>query len=190
MRKVILSMQMTLDGIIEGPKGSMDGVVSDSDETWDDMFEFLEAADTFILGRVMYPDYESYWSAALNNESSPANEVKFARLAKQSQHLLISTTVKQVSWDNTSIISDNISEEILTLKQQPGKNMVIWGGAMLASTFINLNLVDEYRLLVNPAILGSGKYLFSNLEALHKLQLIHSRTFASGGALLHYQARK
>ena len=156
MRKVVLAMQVSLDGFTVGPNGEMDWISVD-DQVWEYVNDQLRSVDTFLLGRVTYQQWEYYWPAALTNPSSTKNEIEFSRLADKTQKIVFSRTLKKVDWKNTRLVKENIAEEIAKLKQQPGKNLVLSGGASLASTFMKLGLIDEYRILVNPVVLGSGK---------------------------------
>jgi dihydrofolate reductase len=139
-----------------------------------------------MLGRVMYPAYEQYWLAAPTNPSSTKNEIEYARLADKMQKIVFSKTLQKVEWKTTRIVKDHIAEEILNMKQQPGKDMMLLGGAGLVSSFMNLGLVDEYHLVVNPLVLGNGKPLFKDVKERHTLKLIETRTFQSGKVALHY----
>ncbi len=186
MRKVILAMQVTLDGFIEGPKGELDWAMREDEETWKDVFNLQRSADTLLLGRVMYPGFEKYWLAAPTNPSSTKNEIEYARLADKMQKIVFSRTLEKVEWKTTRIIQDHIAEEIRRMKQQPGKDMVLLGGASIVSTFMNMGLIDEYHLLVNPLVLGGGKPLFKDMKDRHKLKLIKTNTFKSGKVVLHY----
>ena len=185
MRKVILAMEMSLDGFIEGPNGEMDWLVN-SEEDWKEMFKDLESVDTYLLGRKMYPGYTDYWRSILTNESSPKDELRYAKLADKSQHIVFSKTLTTVEWKNTRIAVDPLAE-INQLKKQPGKDMVIWGGAELAATCINLGLVDRYRITLNPTILGGGKPMFNNISQRRKLKLLESRPMKSGATILWYE---
>ncbi len=186
MRKVIVAMQVTLDGFIEGPNGELDWAMKEDDETWQDHFDLMRSVDTLLLGRVMYPAYEKYWLAAPTNPSSTKNEIEYARIADKVQKIVFSKTLEKVEWKTTRIVRDHIAEEILKMKQQSGKDMVILGGAGLVSTFMNLGLIDEYHLVVNPVVLGGGKRLFKDVKERHKLKLINAKTFRSGKVVLHY----
>jgi dihydrofolate reductase len=188
MRKVILAMEMSLDGLIEGPNGEMDWLVS-GEEDWQEMFKDLESVDTYLLGRKMYPIYAAYWRSVLTNVSSPIDELRYAKLADKSQHIVFSKTLTTVEWKNTRIAVDPLAE-INHLKKQPGKDMVIWGGAELAATFINLGLVDRYRITLNPTILGGGKPMFNNISQRRKLKLLESRPMKSGATILWYEDTK
>lgn len=186
MRKVIVAMQVTLDGFIEGPNGELDWAMAEDEETWKDHFDLMRSIDTILLGRVMYPAYEKYWLAAPTDPSSTRNEIEYARLADKMQKIVFSKTLEKVEWKTTRIVKDNIKEEILKMKQQPGKDMVLLGGAGLVSTFMNLGLIDEYHFLVNPLVLGGGKPLFKDVTERHKLKLMDTKTFKSGKVALHY----
>ncbi len=133
MRKVIVAMQVTLDGFIEGPNGELDWAMEEDEETWKDHFELMRSVDTVLLGRVMYPAYEQYWLAAPTNPSSTKNEIEYARLADKMQKIVFSKTLEKVEWKTTRIVKDHIAEEILRMKQQPGKDMVLLGGAERAA---------------------------------------------------------
>jgi dihydrofolate reductase len=186
MRKVILAMQVTLDGFIEGPNGELDWAMKEDKETWKAVFDLQKSADTLLLGRVMYPGFETYWLSVPTNPSSTRNEIEYARLADKLQKIVFSKTLEKVKWKTTRIVKDRIAEEIQRMKQQPGKDMVLLGGAGLASTFINLGLIDEYHLIVNPLILGGGKPLFKDVKERHKLKLIKTKILKSGKVVLHY----
>ncbi len=187
MRKVILAMQVTLDGFVAGPKDELDWLV-DEEEQWKDLFEMLRSADTFLLGRAMYPDYANYWRSVLANPAAKKNEMKFARIAEKTPHIVFSRTMKKADWKNTRIERRDVSEAVRKLKQQAGKNIVVWGGASFASSLIGLGLVDEYRLLVNPVILGKGKPLFRNMNERRRIKLVETKKFRSGVVMLHYKA--
>lgn len=184
-RKVILSMQMTLDGYVAGPNDEMDWIVS-SEDVWTEMFKDLESVDTFLLGRKMYPGYAEFWQSAMNSNSMPAGEVKFGKLADKTQHIVFTHGDFKPQWKNTRV-AHNPEEEIARLKKQDGKDMMAWGGANFASELINRGLVDEYRITLNPAVLGNGKPLFSKLKEKNRLQLIDSRQLSSGLIVLRYQ---
>ncbi len=193
MRKVIAALQVTLDGYIEGPNGELDWAMAEDEETWRDLDETLESVDTFILGRVMYPDYEQYWLAILadpagilplSGAAASKNEIAYARRADKIPHLVLSKTLDKVAWKTTRIVRD--VEEIRKLKQQPGKDMLVLGGATLVSSLMNLGLIDELHLMVNPLILGGGKALFKDVKERHALKLVNVKTLRSGKVALHY----
>ncbi|HEY1405256.1 MAG TPA: dihydrofolate reductase family protein [Spirochaetota bacterium] len=186
MRKIIVAMQVTLDGFIEGPKGELDWAMKEDAETWKEVFELHDSADTLLLGRVMYPAFEKYWLSVLSGRHGSENEIAYAKRADKMQKLLFSTTVSSVEWETTRIIKDNVEGEMRKMKQQSGKNMLMLGGAGLVSSFMNSGLVDEIHLLINPVILGGGKPLFGNLNKRERLHLISSKILASGKVAVHY----
>jgi dihydrofolate reductase len=166
MRRIIAALETSVDGFIAGPKGELDWAMAEDEETWKDLFEMLESADTCILGRVMYPEYEQYWLAVLADPAGilplsgrPAtkNEITYARWADKTPHVVLSRTLDKVEWKTTRIVRD--VEEIRKLKHQPGKDIYAVGGATLVGSLMNAGLVDELHLMVNPLVLGGGKAL-------------------------------
>ena len=194
MRKIIASLQVSLDGFIEGPNGEMDWVMEDDEEAWNDLDEELSASDTFILGRIMYPAYEQFWLAILSNpkavlsltgKTPTKNEIAFAQLADKTQHIVVSKTLKKVDWQAVRVVPS--TEEIRKLKQQPGKDMLVWGGGTLISSLLNDGLIDELHLMVTPLILAGGKPLFKNIETRRALKLIKTKSLKSGKVSLLYK---
>lgn len=192
-RKIIAALQVSVDGFIEGPNGELDWAMAEDEETWKEVFETLAHVDTFILGRKMYPGYEQYWLAVLANPDGilpfsgrPAtkNEIAYARLADKTPHIVISRTLDKVAWKTTRIVRD--VEELRRLKREPGKDMYAVGGATLVSSLMNLGLIDELRLLVNPLILGGGKALFKDVKERHGLNLVSAKSLNSGRVSLTY----
>ena len=189
---------MSLDGYVEGPAGEMDWF-NDDDEIWKEMFEFLKSVDTILLGAGMYPGYVDYWRGVLSDPKARPDEVKYSKLASKIEHIVFSNKLIKIDpnapddyqgdWrKNTRIVKGDVKTEVLKLKQSSGdKGIVLWGGASLASSLIELGLIDEYRLSVNQIILGGGKTLFHK-GAKHSLNLIGSKTYKSGVVLLHYKA--
>ena len=192
-------MQMSLDGYIEGPAAEMDWFVDD-DETWKDMFEFLKSIDTILLGAGMYAEYADYWRRALSDPKARPDEVKYSKLAGKIEHIVFSNSLTKIDpkapddyngeWrKNTRIVKGDVKTEVLKLKQSSGKDLVLWGGASMASSFIEMGLIDEYRLSVNQIILGGGKSLFQK-STKHALKLIGSKTYKSGVVMLRYKPSK
>ncbi|HEY4289819.1 MAG TPA: dihydrofolate reductase family protein [Puia sp.] len=184
-RKVILSMQMTLDGYVADHNDEADWLQT-GDEEWQDLSKDLEAADTYLLGRKMYPLYSSYWQSVLKDPDSDENELSFAKLADKTQHIVFTKGDFKPDWKNTKVAHD-LKGEIENLKKQPGKNIIAWGGANFASSLINLGLVEELRIALNPTILGDGKAMFGNANRRSQLQLLDSRPLTSGLVVLRYK---
>jgi len=191
MRKIIAAMQVSLDGFIEGPNGEIDWV-----ETWADHFGLLHEIDTCILGGGMYPGYEQYWLSILNDPEAPLpfsgkvaskGEIAYAHFADRTPHLVLSTTLDQVTWKTARIIRD--MQAIGDLKRQPGKHIHAVGGATLVGGLINIGLLDELRLVVHPVVLGAGKALFKDVTSRHAMKLLRAEPLASGEALLTFGTR-
>jgi len=187
MRKIIAALQMSVDGFIEGPKGELDWAMAEDEETWKDMNETLDSIDTIIVGRVMYPDYEHYWLALLANSTGSENENAYARRADTIPHIVLSRTLDKVAWKTARIVRD--VEEIRKMKQRPGKDMLVLGGATLVSSLMNLGLIDELRLMVNPLVLGGGKALFKEVKERHALKLVRVKPLNSGKVGLTYSTQ-
>ena len=195
-RKIIAALEVSVDGFIEGPNGEMDWAMMEDEETWRDVFEMLAHIDTFILGRKMYPVYEQYWLAVLTDPGgilplsgrvASKNEIAYARLADNRQHIVLSSTLDKVAWKTTRIVRD--VEDIRKMKQQPGKDMYAVGGATLVSSLMNLGLIDELRILVNPLILGGGKALFKDVKERYTLELTGAKPLKSGKVSLIYSVQ-
>jgi dihydrofolate reductase len=163
---MIAALQVSLDGFTQGPNGEKDWV-----DSWADAIQLIPDVDTFVLGGHMYPDYGKYWEAIYENPDHLApfqdripskNEVGYARLAARTLHIVLSTTLTNVSWPTAEIIR-NIAA-LRTLKGQPGTNMYVVGGATLVASLLNEDLIDELRLIVHPVILGKGQALFGGVN--------------------------
>jgi dihydrofolate reductase len=191
MRKIIVALQMSLDGFIEGRNGEIDWI-----DTWEDRFGIMPEIDTFIMGGGMYEGYEFYWRSILadptgvlpfSGKSATAGEVEYARFADKTPHFVLSSSSTDISWDAARIVHD--VEVFRALKQAPGKDIHALGGATFVGSLFRAGLVDEVRLLVHPIILGEGKSLFKDVADRHLLTLISSKALGSGHVLLTYKMR-
>jgi len=185
MRKIILFNLMTLDGFFEGENHSIEW--HNVDEEFNKFaVAQLETADTLVFGRITYDMMANYWPTPLALTDDPIVAQKMNSLAK----IVISKSLKRFDWENTIVIRDNIKEQLLQLKQQPGKNIFIFGSAVLTSSILEMNLIDEYRIMINPVVLGRGKSLFLNIMEKINLKLIDTKVFKSGNVLLYYEPEK
>ncbi len=182
MRKVIVSIYVTLDGFFAGPKGEIDWFVWD-EETAKYSKDLLNAIDTVLFGRVTYELMASYWPTASPATEDPVIIDAMNNLPK----IVFSKTLEKVEWNNAKLVKGNIADEVAALKQQPGKDIVIYGSGSIVSTLTQLGLIDEYLIFVNPIVLGSGKPLFKGLKDRLSLKLLKTRTFRNGIVLLYYQ---
>ena len=185
MRKVVLFMHISLDGFAAGPNGELDWI--SYDEELEKYAEgIVSTVGSPLYGRVTYQMMESYWPTVLTNPSATEHALAHARWLENVEKIVFSKTLAKVEWHNTRLIKDNIAEEIAKLKQQPGQDLVIFGSPGLARNFMQLGLIDAYRLTVNPVILGRGLPLFQGLEDKIDLKLVNSKTLDSGVVALHY----
>ena len=185
MRKVILWMQRSVDGYIEGPNRAFDWPIV-REELHKYFNDQARALGTFLYGRRVYELMASFWPTADRNPSSTEQTVEFSRIWKPMPKIVFSRTLEHAEW-NTRVVRENVGEEIARLKEQPGKDMALFGGADIAATFMRLGLIDEYRLFVHPVVLGGRTPLFGELDNRINLRLVEARTFAPGVVLLRYQ---
>jgi dihydrofolate reductase len=184
MRKVIYCLNVSLDGFVEDSNGSLDW--SNPDEELHRFFNEQEREFGLQLyGRRVYEAMAGHWTTAHTNSSAPAHEIEYARIWQSIPKIVFSKTLQQVG-ANARLVRDNIAEEVSALKAQPGKDMVVCG-AGLAASFMRLDLIDEYRPVVHPVVLGGGKPMFPALDKIIGLRLIETRRFGSGVVLLRYQ---
>ncbi len=185
MRKIIVSNYVTLDGFIAGPNGEFDWFVWD-EETAEYSKGLLKSIDAILFGRVTYELMAGYWPTA----SPPAEDQVIIDAMNNLPKIVFSKTLEKVAWKNSRLVKKNIANEVATLKQQPGRDIVIYGSGSIVSTLTQLGLIDEYRIFVNPVVLGSGKPMFKGLNDRLNLNLLTTKTFNCGVVLLHYQPRK
>jgi dihydrofolate reductase len=182
MRKILAFLVVTVDGYYEGPNGEFDWPVVD-EEFNEFGLQQLEEVDTLLFGRVTYEGMASYWPTPAAEQDDPRVAAKMNTLPK----LVVSRTLDRTDWANTRIVKDDVAAELTRLKQQPGKDIAIFGSSELVVSLLGMGLVDELRIMVHPVILGAGKSLFRTApERLH-LQLVEARPFRSGSVLLTYR---
>ena len=179
MRKVTAGLFVSLDGVVESP------------EKWhfpyfdDEMGEAVGAAisssDAMLLGRVTYQEFAAYWPG-VSSEDEP-----FATHMNNTPKYVVSKTLDKAEWNNSTLISGNVAEEITKLKQQPGKNIGITGSATLVQSLLQDDLLDELGLMIHPVVVGSGKRLFQEGGGPKGLKLVDSMTFSTGVVSLTYQ---
>jgi dihydrofolate reductase len=188
MRRLIAGMQSSLDGRIEGPEGYADWV-----EEWSDHYDLIPQVDACLLGATMYPGYEQYWTAIQNEPDKPIgmtgrvptqDEVEYARFAAQTPHYVLSSTLTSALWPTTRFLRG--LDEIAALKQQPGKDIYLVGGARTTASLIDAGLVDELRLTVHPLLAGEGKALFATTDRRRGLELRKVQQLKGGSVSLIY----
>jgi dihydrofolate reductase len=188
MRKLIAGMKISLDGKMEGPEGTADWV-----KAWSDDYGLTPQIDACVLGGGMYPGYEQYWTAILNEPDKPAwitgnaptpAEIEWAHFAARTPHYVLSSRVSSALWPNTSFLRG--LEEIAPLKHQPGKDIYLVGGARTTASLIDAGLVDELRLIIYPLIASEGKALFATMERRRGLELRKVEQLPDGCVSLIY----
>jgi len=178
MRRLIVSNLMSLDGFFEGPRQNIDWFMVD-DEFFDYAKEMLRAADTLLFGRATYEHMAGYWPKAPSDEIAD----KMNGLPK----LVASRTLQQVSWNNSKLIKGKVADEVAELKRKPGKDIVLLGSSILASSLLRDGLIDEYRVILAPLLIGRGSPLFKDINEKIQFKLGKTRLLKSGVIVLYYQ---
>ena len=184
MRKIILSMGVSLDGFMEGPHREIDWHRVD-EELHRHFNEKFGAMSAFLEGRVTYELMDAFWPTADADPASTPAMVEFASIWRDMPKFVFSRTLQRAD-GNTTIVRDVVVEDILALKAQPGGDMVV-GGADLAAAFRRHDLIDEYHVYVHPVLIGRGKPLFQPWDARTDLRLVETRTFGNGVVLLRHE---
>ncbi|HEX6542187.1 MAG TPA: dihydrofolate reductase family protein [Ktedonobacterales bacterium] len=192
MRKIISLTHLSLDGFTSGPNDELDWI--SYDEELEQYAHALHAVtDAVIWGRRTYELMAGYWLTVPGNPESTPAELGHARWLEDATKIVVSRTLDRVEWNNarnTVLIKDNIAEQVNTIKQQPGKDIWFLGSPTLARTFMQLDLIDEYRININPTVLGQGKSLFDGMTRAFPLKLLEARTFKSGVVALRYEPER
>lgn len=178
MRRVIVSNVMSLDSFFEGPNRDLDWIIVD-EEFFSYANNMLRSADALLFGRTTYLHMAGYWPFAPKDELAG----HMNSLAK----VVFSGTLDKAEWNNSRLVKTNAADEVLRLKQQPGKDIVILGSATLASLLLQQGLIDEYRVILNPVLIGAGNPLFKGIQQTLRLKLQQTKLFASGVLVLYYQ---
>jgi len=183
MRKLIAAINMTLDGFCDHTATIAD------DELLEHYNQLLGNANTLLYGRITYQLMESYWPTIVQNPTGNKPTDEFAVLIDNISKIVFSRTLKKVDWKNTRLKSEVNKEEVLELKLQPGKNILV-GSPSLIVALSQLNLIDEYQLCVHPIVSGNGLPLFKNVKGRINLKLLKTKPFGSGAVTLYYEPAK
>ena len=183
MRKLIAAINVTLDGFCDHT-----AMIAD-DEIHQHYNELLSNADTLLYGRITYQLMESYWPTVVKNPTGNKPTDEFAVIIDNISKVVFSSTLKNVDWKNTKLKKEVIKEEVLELKQQVGKNILV-GSPSLIVALTQLDLIDEYQLSVQPTILGTGLPLFKNIKDRIDLKLLKTKTFGCGAVTVYYEPKK
>lgn len=178
MRKLIAAINMTLDGFCDHTSGIPD------DEIHQHYNDLLRSADLVLYGRITYQLME-YWRTVIENPTGNRSTDDFAVTMNNIPKVVFSRTLKNVDWKTARLAKKDLKEEVLELKQQPGKDILV-GSRSLIITLMNLNLIDEYQFCVHPVVAGGGLPLFKDINGKTILKLIKTKIFNSGAIILYY----
>jgi dihydrofolate reductase len=183
MRKLIITENITIDGVIDLSGGWFMPPEDPNDEP-----DILAAnqrhdrtADAVLLGRQTFEDFRGYWPKQTDDQTG------ITAYLNSVQKYVLSSTLTEPGWENTTILRGPLAEEVEALKAQPGKDIVCAGSVSLAQTLVGTGLVDEYRLFVYPVVMGAGGRLFEASPTMPRLELVESEVFQSGVVLLSYR---
>jgi dihydrofolate reductase len=188
MRRVVVSEFVSLDGVMEDPGGAEKSEHGGwSFQFWNEeaakyKFDELFASDALLLGRVTYQGFAEAWPSRTDEEG-------FADRMNSIPKFVVSTTLEEVEWNNSRLIKRNVANEVSKLKQQPGQDILVAGSGELVHTLMHHDLIDGYRIMVHPIVLGGGKRLFREGTEKKVLRLRETRTFSSGIVLLCYEPK-
>jgi len=186
MRNLIYFMHASLDGFVARPNGEMNWIKVD-EEIFDFVATMTADADTALYGRVTYEMMQGYWPTAADQPTASKHDIEHSTWYKQVAKIVLSTTLDAEGLENTTIINKNLADNINSIKQQKGKNILIFGSPRASHSLLAEGLVDEFWLFVNPVLIGEGIPLFKNVAETIKLNLLESRTFPCGAIALHYK---
>jgi dihydrofolate reductase len=180
MRKVVASEFVSLDGVVESPEKWHFPYFND--QMGDAIGAAMASSDSMLMGRVLYEEWAAFWP----NQDPDENPVA-ARMNGVRKYVVSTTLEEPLEWQNSTLIGDNVAEEISRLKEQPGKDISISSSPTLVRSLLEENLLDELRLMVHPIVVGSGKRLFEDGGDQKALQLVDSKIFSTGVVYLSYQ---
>lgn len=185
MRKIISFMHISLDGFVAGPNGEMDWIKVD-EEIFDYVGKRIGKGDTALYGRTTYEMMEGYWPTAADNPNASKHDIEHSKWYKEVHKIVLSKTMNGTDLPNTTIISDNLSDNINKIRQQEGEDILLFGSPTATHSLMQLGLIDGYWLFVNPVILGQGIPLFADIKEKINLDLLNTHQFANGVTELNY----
>jgi len=189
MRNLIFFMHTSLDGFVAGPQGEMNWIKVD-EEIFDFVATMTDKADTALYGRVTYEMMQSYWPTAGDEPDASKHDKEHSAWYNKVTKIVLSKTMSDKGLLNTTVISDGLADRINKIKQQDGKNILIFGSPRASHSLLSEGLVDEFWLFVNPVLLGQGIPLFKGITETTKLELAESKKFDCGVIALHYKTTR
>jgi dihydrofolate reductase len=178
-------MHISLDGFVAGPKGEMDWIKVDN-EIFDFVGKRISDSDTALYGRVTFQMMENYWPTAAEQPHATKHDIEHSKWYKNANKIVLSTTMKQEGLTNTTIISDNVKEQLMKIKEQPGPDILLFGSPTATHSLIRQGLIDGYWLFVNPVVIGKGIPLFTDIKDKISLKLMSTHQFGCGVTELNY----
>ena len=178
-------MHTSLDGFVAGPNGEMDWIKV-SEEIFEYAGQRTSESDTALYGRVTFQMMDGYWPTAGDPPNASKHDIQHSRWYNSVEKVVLSTTMKDANLTNTKIVSKNITDEIVKLKQRAGKDILMFGSPTVAHSLMAESLIDDYWLFVNPILLGQGIPLFNDIKDRTPLKFVASKVFSSGVVCLHY----
>lgn len=185
MRKLISFMHISLDGFVAGPNGEMNWIKVD-EEIFDHVGKRIAGCDSAMYGRVTYQMMENYWPTAGDKPNASKHDKDHSKWYKNARKIVLSKTLNESDLENTIIISDNLTDRINKIKNEPGEDILVFGSPTATRALIQHNLIDGYWLFLNPIIIGRGIPLFTDIKEKTKLKLLNTRQFTSGVTELNY----
>jgi dihydrofolate reductase len=187
MRKLKLQMQMTINGFVAQPNGENDWMTwNPDDELIAFMSSLIDSSDTLLIGRKLADGgFIKFWeNEAVNKPDHP-----FAKKIVDIPKVVFTTTLDKSSWNNTTLAKGNLAEEIGNLKNQNGKDILVFGGAGFVSSLIKEGFIDEYHLIVNPTAIANGMTIFNSVNGVQKFSPIQAKLYSGGKTVLSYKPK-
>jgi dihydrofolate reductase len=187
MRKIILTEWVTLDGFVSDTNDipSFVGMYF-NDEMGKYEDDIVSASDTLLLGRKTYESFAGSWPNVPDRPGVSEGEKEYAKKLNAMKKIVFSKTLEELEWNNSELYREIDVEEIKKLKEQPGKNILIYGSASIVQALTSLELIDEYQVLIHPILIGEGRPLFKDIKDKVKLQLVDSTRHTTGVIRLTY----
>jgi dihydrofolate reductase len=180
-------MSLTVDGFVAGPNGELDWMNSDmameDDKLLNYMNSLVDSSDTILMGRKMTDEFVNYWTEVVQTQS---RDYAFAKKMVDTPKVVFTRTLDESRWPNTVLAKGDLVEEVSALKNRPGKDLLVYGGAGFVSSLINNDLIDEYHFLVNPVAIGKGMPIFSELGRYFKFKQIDATLYECGITVHNY----
>jgi dihydrofolate reductase len=189
MRKVVVFNFVSLDGFFADEDGNLDWQIVDG-EFNKAAVEIIQAFDTILFGRMTYQLFERFWPNAANDPKISKEDRIIADRINEMKKIVFSKSLEKVTWNNSKLLKGDLEEEVKKLKQESGRDIVIYGSGTIVQQLTNMGLIDEYQLMLNPVILGKGKPHFKDIQDKHNLKFRTSKTFRSGLIKLDYETER